>query len=705
MNPPVISIEALRGLRAPRGEQMASASAERQAITHASAELQSEVRRLAEAEADLAEERDRLALAGEAPTAEALAHAREGRDEQWVTIRRAIVSGEPVGVADADGFERALTAADHLADGRTDHAAQIERTSATQARERRLERERTALAERQQENAQRQNKLTADWESAWAVTGLSVIGAEDAMTWLAERDEILALDRAGAELQAQTEMLRARERGHADALVAELRKVGEDVAGEATLEILLARGQAAVARAQTQATSRSALEATLLAAQRALAAGSREKAAAIAAADEWQELWPQRRSDAGLPSAATPDAAQEIVRAVEEGLGELRRMHDLKRRVAGIDTDQVEFAADVRRLCEAVAPDLAAVDAEQAVGALHRRLSENERSVERREALIEQQAGANAELAAIESDMAAADSEVAALVAAAGADVAEELPDIERRTLAASTLRDEIAELERQITDVGDGHFDELSEDGVDFDRDRAAVELEELRERLENLRLRRDEAKEQIGECKRELLNAECDTAAVQAAQDVALARAAVAEIATQYARAKLASAVVRRAIERYRRLHQDPLLDRANQLFTRFTLGSFVELFVDLDDRGRGVLIGRERNRVLKTVPAMSKGTREQLFLALRIAAIERYVATVGPVPVIFDDVFIESDEPRSERVFEALGELAGKTQVIVLTHHRHLVEVGRRALHDDLFVQDLPDAAPTLREAAAA
>jgi uncharacterized protein YhaN len=48
-------------------------------------------------------------------------------------------------------------------------------------------------------------------------------------------------------------------------------------------------------------------------------------------------------------------------------------------------------------------------------------------------------------------------------------------------------------------------------------------------------------------------------------------------------------AAIVVRRAIDRYRRLHQGPLVSRANELFTRFTVGSFVELFVDLE-RGQG-------------------------------------------------------------------------------------------------------------------
>jgi uncharacterized protein YhaN len=145
--------------------------------------------------------------------------------------------------------------------------------------------------------------------------------------------------------------------------------------------------------------------------------------------------------------------------------------------------------------------------------------------------------------------------------------------------------------------------------------------------------------------------------------------------------------------------------LLARANRLFTRFTVGSFVELFVDIDERGRGVLMARQRDRALLQMDGLSKGTREQLFLALRIAAIERYVASAGPVPVLFDDVFIESDEPRSERIFAALGELAERTQVIVLTHHRHLIDVGSRALRENLLVQSLPDAAPVLHEAIAA
>ncbi|HEV2943877.1 MAG TPA: AAA family ATPase [Solirubrobacteraceae bacterium] len=699
------STGALRALQPPSGEQAARAAAQNEELRRASENLRSEARRLADAESELREELERLTLAGEAPTTEMLAKARERRDEQWAAIRRVGTGGSPLQPADAEGFERALAGADHLADSRTDHAAQIERTAAAHARARRLKRERTVLHGREAELHAREEALHSEWEKAWALTGLQPVLAEDAGAWLDEREKILDLDRGAAERQARTDSLAARERGHAGALSACLRGLRQDLATGEALDTLIARGQAVLTQAREQTNARSALQATLLGAERALAGAKHAQSSAAAAWAEWEKRWPARRAEAGLPDTATPQAAQEIVRAVQDGLSQLERTTALERRIAGIRKDQAEFAARVRGLCEQLAPELATLDPEQAASELHSRLTGDERRLAKREGLSEQRAALASELTVLHGDIATARAEIDALLAAAGTGDVEELPEIETRAARASVLRDEIAEIERQVAKAGDGRFSELAEGACGFDRDQASVELDELREQAEALRVARDETKERIGERKRELAEAESDTTAVQAAQDVALARAAVEEAAIAHAKAKLSATVVRRAIDRYRRLHQDPLLSRANELFKRFTLGSFIELFVDLDERGQGVLIGRQRDRIRKRVPEMSTGTREQLFLALRIAAIERYVATSGPVPVVFDDVFIESDEPRSERIFGALGELALKTQVIVLTHHRHLINVGRRALAEKLVVAELPDMAPALREAVAA
>jgi uncharacterized protein YhaN len=702
---PAPALEQLGGLLTPSREQALRAGAQQEALARGEVSLEEEATRLLAAEAELEEERQRLDFEGEAPTAEALKSARETRDEKWATLRVASVSREPLGDAQADDFEHALADVDHLADSRTDHAAQIERTAAAHARAARLASERAELERRGVEQREREANAADDWRVAWAATGLELVAPEDAVAWLDEQAAIVDLERTGTEADERAEMLLARVRTYSAALVAELDALDHKVTAEISLDALIARGQRAVREAQESTTSRAALQTTLLAAERALATAARELGDAVAARAQWETAWPERRAEAGLPATATPDAAHEIVRAVDEGLAQFAKVAGLEQRIAGIDADEAEFAGSVHALCGDLAGDLVALEPVRAAAALHAKLVEHERKQERRDTLVAQRATQAAEVAAVEDDVAAAEGEIDQLLVAAGVSQVDELPEVEARAVRVRVLRRELGELEEQVAEVGEGRFTDLAAAAVGFDRDRAALELEELREQGDDLRSDRDLIKERIGDRKRELAGVETDITAVQAAQDVELARAAVEDVAVANAKATLAATVVRRAIERYRAQHQDPLLRRANDLFKRFTRESFVELFVDVDERGAGVLIGRQRNRVLKRVPQMSKGTREQLYLALRIAAIERYVATSGPVPVVFDDVFIESDPPRSERIFEALGELATLTQVIVLTHHEHLIDVGRRALKERLVVQDLPDAAPTLREAAAA
>ena len=41
------------------------------------------------------------------------------------------------------------------------------------------------------------------------------------------------------------------------------------------------------------------------------------------------------------------------------------------------------------------------------------------------------------------------------------------------------------------------------------------------------------------------------------------------------------------------------------------------------------------------------MSRGTREQLYLAMRFGLIEEYEARSEPLPIIMDDVFVNFDD----------------------------------------------------------
>ena len=103
---------------------------------------------------------------------------------------------------------------------------------------------------------------------------------------------------------------------------------------------------------------------------------------------------------------------------------------------------------------------------------------------------------------------------------------------------------------------------------------------------------------------------------------------------------------------------------------------------------------------------VAGMSSGTADQLYLALRVAAVEDYLDQAEPMPFIADDLFINFDEKRAAAGFRVLNELAKKTEVLFFTHHEHLLDVARKTLGVSVCTGTLPavaGAAPLRSEAA--
>jgi len=184
------------------------------------------------------------------------------------------------------------------------------------------------------------------------------------------------------------------------------------------------------------------------------------------------------------------------------------------------------------------------------------------------------------------------------------------------------------------------------------------------------------------------ELKRMDGNASAAEAAQR---AEAALAEIRTgveQYIRLRLAAAVLRSEIERYRSLNQGPILARAGELFSHITLGSFVGLRTEFGEKDVAVLVGVRPNGEMVSVEGMSDGTCDQLYLSLRIASLERHLAHNEPMPFIIDDILVNFDDRRAAASLKILADLSSRTQVIFFTHHRHLLELAANTLGPDTF-----------------
>ena len=119
--------------------------------------------------------------------------------------------------------------------------------------------------------------------------------------------------------------------------------------------------------------------------------------------------------------------------------------------------------------------------------------------------------------------------------------------------------------------------------------------------------------------------------------------------------------------------------LLDRASAYLRRLTAGAIGAVRADDDEASLSVV--RAGDDEALPVEALSDGTRDQVLLALRLAVAQRQLADKR-LPFVLDDVLVHFDDARALAALQAFAELAEHTQVILFTHHRHLLDLGRAA-----------------------
>ena len=123
-----------------------------------------------------------------------------------------------------------------------------------------------------------------------------------------------------------------------------------------------------------------------------------------------------------------------------------------------------------------------------------------------------------------------------------------------------------------------------------------------------------------------------------------------------------------------------------RAAALFQVLTLGAYTQLHPS-EERGRQVMVARRANGEAVGVGGMSTGTRDQLYLALRLAYLEDFARHNEPAPFIGDDIFQTFDDQRTQAGLRVLAATSGSVQPILFTHHRSVVDAGLHALGTDL------------------
>ncbi len=429
----------------------------------------------------------------------------------------------------------------------------------------------------------------------------------------------------------------------------------------------------------------------------AIARGAPEAEATVRYAEDalaqWRADWAAAIAPLGLPGDSSPAVVNAVLAQSIELFSKLSEAEGYDERIEGIGRDAQSFRCRAEQV-------LAAVDAGHSPPADRSQEAVEDLATRLRRAIADRK-----ELDLLRSQHKKLDekrrqahelaesltAKLAVLCKEARCETVEQLPAAEAAAAESQRLRRERDAYHSELLQHAAGAaLDELIAEATSIAADSLPVELPRIAASIAELEARRDEQKDVKFGAKAVLAGMDGSAAAAEAAEDVQEIVAQLDFNVRHYVRLRLASAVLREGIERYRKKNEGPVLARAGDLFRRLTVGSFESLRIGFDENGDQVLEGVRPDG--KTLPpaAMSEGACDQLYLALRLASLENWLGRNEPLPLIVDDILVSFDNARAAATLEVLAELSRRTQVIFFTHHEHLIELARRCVPADALYE---------------
>jgi uncharacterized protein YhaN len=622
---------------------------------------------------------------GAAPSHADLRALRDRRDAQWRELTRLFEGDallEPAGLRDkARLFEAFAGEADRSADALLANAAQAagaeaerERIAAAQSA---LDDSEAALAALAADGA----LLREDWVALWRDCGISPANPRAMRLWrdladrlLNDRDALLREQARAAELSAALERIVTG----LDALTVECGLSPLPLDAAASARRLVTKIDA-IAREQSAAREAAA---RLADAPQRIAKLKGELAALAEAESLWRADWRAALVALRLDPDARFEEAQARIGLWRDLPRDLQEEQD---RAARVDSIRADIAGFEQRLDERLAlcaRDIAARPAMEAVAQLRRRLSQaREQAALRKRA---EAALAEAEAAAQQAALALAEAEAEASALCARLGMAGDAGALAERLAAREAAAREIRDERARLDLVADGHDEaELAAELAGFDADQAVIRLGQIERRSEARKARAHEAFAERRARQAELARLQESAGAEAAILARECARAEIAEQSRRWAVLKLAGLLVGAGLERRRSQQQDPLLAEAGALFRALTGERYDGLGQTFGEDDEIHLTARRADGEALELAALSEGTRDQLYLALRLGFLTDYAARSEAPPFIGDDLFASFDDSRAAAGFQALSVAAATIQPILFTHHAHIVEIARQAL----------------------
>lgn len=413
-------------------------------------------------------------------------------------------------------------------------------------------------------------------------------------------------------------------------------------------------------------------------------AAQRRLAAAHEAVKEARHRWRNALRSVGLPEDFAPMKVKQVVRS-NAGVLELRRRRDARKdELDAREREMLVLKNRIQQICDDVKHASAADKPVVKVRELVQALTKEKETLELRSAVerkIRHLAKDRSRTAAL---LRRADRRHQALLALAGAnddkDFRKAAADCER----AADLKRQHAELTGRIHQQLAGQFKEeaiaevFHREGRDIRPgwDQRQKQLAEIRTALAHLHERR-------GACTHEMQSLAADKSLSLTRQELGQVEEDLAASIRRWKVLTVISQVLEVVRKRFETDRQPQTLREASEYLHRLTDGHYRRVWMPLDHRNLRIETGQGQSLPLDV---LSRGTREAVFIALRLALVTSFARRGTTLPLVLDDVLVNFDSGRVRLAAQVLCDFAKSGhQIIMFTCHEHITDIFDEAQAD--------------------
>jgi uncharacterized protein YhaN len=666
----------LRDLATPNSDDIARWKTAMDSAEKKIGRYSEEVERLAADERRLSAEIEAATNAASVLNDQQAAEIRTAREDAWANHKRTL------DLASAEIFEGRLRRDDITTGSRIANAAEVAhlnettkalagvRADLTVAR-RSKEEAAEALQGVQNEVATAIRAVSSSLPDDWSLARLEA--------WLERRDA--AIETIGELETAERDLREAEQDGDNIRLrlLDAAKQVDVEIAPGASTESILSLLQAVI----DSETKLNALRQDIADRKQDVVAREREAKKAKAADQEWQDAWTTLCGECwlGFERPAPPvSATREILKVLDELAPLAVKRASLSDRIEKMEGDRRRFAGEVEALAALLHIQAApALDLSSQIATLLENARSAKKAKEEARGRLE---GAKTRRRSVAEAVELHNVHKAEMTTFFGVGSLDEVDAKLRGLKERKDLQQQIIAQEQEIlVATGAPSIADAEQMLQQMDRSAAEAEVAQLDGRFADQDRRVSELFSQRQIVRDGIDAVGGDNAVARLDEQRRTTLLEIEQGAKRYLRLRLGIAATEHALRIYRDEHRSIMLARASEAFRTISQGAYKTLTTQPDKDGE-VLVAVGANGGSKIAPELSKGTRFQLYLALRVAGYEEFVRMGSPIPFIADDILETFDDFRAEEALTLLAEMAKVGQVIYLTHHRHLCDIAAHA-----------------------